>query len=289
MGNWDPQSASGTSSDDMRAAVDTHLASHIGDHETAFCDEEGWAGHSREDGPPIDVLVVPPEGERLFAYVATFGCAFRPLPSEAYHDEGVERRVEFVLAAQQVGKEDPDLHSLNLAANTVRQFAKLVHLNGVTVEPGETVAFSDDPKPVYDDADFCAFAFIPPRLPGPGFEWLMPSNTALGEPVRYIAPIPIHKAELEYGVELGGEALVKLLMDAGATEMIDLKRPCAVSARPDLQMALESKQAELAEKDKSGKPEAELEEFTAVGKAALVSGNEKRGLFSWILSLVGIR
>ena len=190
--------------------------------------KKGGPGLSNEDGPPVDVLVVPPTGERRFAYVSTFGCAFSSLPAEPYKDEGVDRRVEFVLAAQQRGDDDECLRSLNLAANTVRQFAKLVHLNGVTVEPGETVAFSPDPQPVYDDAPFCAFAFLKPRLPGPGFENLNLSATQIGEPVRYMAPVPIHRDELDYGVEHGPKALETLLNGAGVTEMVDLERSSAL-------------------------------------------------------------
>ena len=224
MTDWGPQTDFGLSTDEMREAVDIHLSRHIGDFETAFCDEDGWAGASNEDGPPVDILVVPPEGERRFAYVTTFGCAFRPLPAEPYANSGVNRRVEFVLAAQQSGDDDDDLKALNLAANTVRQFAKLVHLNGITVEYGETVAFSDVPKPVYDNAKFCAFAFMPPRLPGPGFETWQPSNVRLGEPLRYIAPVPIYREELDFGIDNGPEALLELLVDSGVTEMIDLGR-----------------------------------------------------------------
>lgn len=281
MDIWGPRTDFGLSPDEMREVVDSHLASHIGDYETAYSDEEGWAGHSNEDGPPIDVLVVPPEGERQFAYVATFGCAFRPLPSDAYKDAGVKRRVEFVLAAQQRGDEDERLRSLNLAANTVRQFAKLVHLNGVTVEPGETVAFSSDPKPIYDEADFCAFAFLPPRLPGPGFERLTPANAELGEPLRYIAPVPVHKEELEFGVEYGPEALIDLLMQAGVTEMIDMERPCAATSHPELVKRL----------SKLYKPEAErgAHADTAGTARAAAKSPASRGVFSRLLAMIGIR
>ena len=216
------------STEEMRDAVDVHLLRHIGGYETAFTDEEGWAGRSQEDGPPIDVLVVPPENERRFAYVTTFGCAFQPLPAECYERDGLEKRVEFALAAQQPGSEHSNLKALNLAANTVRQFAKMVHVSGVTVEAGETVAFSSDPKPVYDGASFCAFAFLPPRLPDPGFELLRVAETQTAKPVRYIAPVPIHLDELQYGIDKGARALLDLLMEAGVTEMIDLDRPSAV-------------------------------------------------------------
>ena len=84
MEPWGSRTDFGLSSDEMREVVDIHLAQHIGDYETAFADDEGWAGESEEDGPPIDVLVVPPQGERQFAYVATFGCAFQSLPAEPY-------------------------------------------------------------------------------------------------------------------------------------------------------------------------------------------------------------
>ena len=281
MDIWGSHTDFGLSSDEMREAVDTHLACHIGDYETAFSDEEGWSGQSREDGPPVDVLVVPPEGERQFAYVATFGCAFQPLPSEAYTDAGIQRRVEFVLAAQQKGEEDERMTALNLVANTVRQFAKLVHLNGVTVEPGETVAFSGDPKPIYDDADFCAFMFMSPRLPGPGFDRLTPANAELGEPLYYIAPVPIHKAELDFGVEYGPEALISLLMECGVTEMVDMSRPDMIMTRPDLVKSLKTK---FKASRKAPRKTPEL-----TNTRSEVKEPPKRGVFGWLLSLIGIR
>lgn len=231
MTPWDAENKIGMSSDDMRDAVDIHLSRHIGHYETAFTDEDGWAGESGEDGPPVDVLVVPPDGERKFAYVASFGCAFEPLPSEVYSREGMKRRVEFVLAAQQYEDEEESRRSLNLAANTVRQFAKLVHMNGVTVEPGETVAFSDEPQPIFKGVDFCAFAFIAPRLPGPGFNQMKIADSQLGEPVHYIAPVPIHKSELDLSLEHGPAALLDVLHRAGVTEMVDMARKPVVSGQ----------------------------------------------------------
>ena len=299
---WGPHTDFGLSSDELREAVDTHLASHIGDHETAYCDEEGWAGQSSEDGPPVDVLVVPPEGERRFAYVATFGCALASLGNETYRDMGVERRVEFVLAAQQPEDHEESHKSLNLAANTVRQFAKMVHLNGVTVEPGETVAFSNEPRPIYDEAEFCGFVFMPPRLPGPGFEELYPSNAGLGEPLRYVAPVPIHEAELEFGIMQGSAALVELFMRAGVTEMIDMGRPCLIKTRQDLveQISVPIKD-ERAKSPEDATPAAAKEGKTAKRKGHWVdpksrapirtpkTTQEKVGVFNWLLSLIGIR
>lgn len=230
MTAWGPTTDFGMSSDDVRDAVDLHLARHIGEYQTAFTDEAGWSGSSEEDGPPIDVLVVPPQGERRFAFVSSFGCAFHPLRAKQYEDDGVRRRVEFVLAAQQIGDEKADRRALNLAANTVRQFAKLVHLNPITVEPGETVAFSEDPEPVYDNSDLVAFAFIEPRLPGPGFERMPLSDD---DEVTYIAPAPIYRAELDAAYAHGAEALAFALSEGGVTEMIDLSRAPVAEEKPE--------------------------------------------------------
>jgi hypothetical protein len=227
MNVWGPQTDFGLSSEEMLEEVSLHLARHLGDYQTAFSDVDGWAGKSKEHGPPVDVLVVPPEGERRFAYVASFGCAFKPLPARVYAEKGMRRRVEFVLAAPQRGEAKRDREMLNMAANTVRQFAKLAHLQPITVEPGETVAFAEEPEPVFAGSSQVAFAFMAPRLPSDGFDALKLAN---GEIVRYVAPIPIYRDELDAAQQHGPDALVHALTAGGVTEMLDLHR--ASVARP---------------------------------------------------------
>jgi hypothetical protein len=226
---WGPRTDFGLVRDEMLEQVQLHLLRHLGDYQTAYSDADGWAGRSREDGPPVDVLVVPPQGERRFAYVTSFGCSFRPLPAKSYEDQGVRRRVEFVLAAQQKGDPGADTAMLNLCANTVRQFAKLVHMNPVSVEPGETVAFSIDPKPIFPNTQQVAFAFMEPRLPANGFSSMKLAN---GEEVRFIAPVPVFREELDAAKQFGTTALTHALMVGGVTEMLDMKR--APVARPVL-------------------------------------------------------
>lgn len=224
---WGPRTDFGLSSEEMLDAMQLHLLRHMGPHHSAFTDQDGWAGRSTEDGPPVDVLVCPPQGERRFAYVASFGCSFRPLPAKAYETRGVKRRVEFVLAAPQRGDAAADTAMLNLAANTVRQFAKLAHMNPVSCEPGESVAFQAEPKPIFPGSQQVAFAFMAPRLPADGFASMRLLN---GEEVRFIAPVPVYKEELDAAREHGPTALTHALLVGGVTEMLDLKR--APVARP---------------------------------------------------------
>lgn len=224
---WSPQTDFGLSSDEMLDEMGLHLARHLGEHQTAFSDTDGWKGKSKEHGPPVDVLVVPPKGERRFAYVASFGCAFRPLPAKSYADQGVTKRVEFVLAAPQRGDPKADREMMNIAANTVRQFAKLVHLQPITVEPGETVAFSDDPEPIFEGSEMAAFAFTAPRLPADGFETL---KLASGEIIRFVSPTPIYRDELDAARDRGPIALVEALRAGQVTEMLDLSRASVARA-----------------------------------------------------------
>ncbi len=211
----------GLDTDALREAVELHLARHIGTAQAAFVDAEGWEGRSKEPGPPVDVLISPPEGERRFAYVATCGSALRPLPASGDDQPGA-RRVEFVLAAPQHGEEDKDRAMLNLAANTVRQFAKLVHLQPIAVAPGHTVAFSHDPAPVFPGSQQVAFAFMAPRLPSDGFERL---ELGGGEHIRFFAPVPIDRPEFDAASDKGVAALSDALVRAGVTEMLHLDRP----------------------------------------------------------------
>ncbi len=216
--------------DPLREAVQLHLLRTIGEAAPVFTDTDAWAGASREAGPPVDVLVSPPEGERRFAYVSSFGCSVKLLQAPSYLESGQRRRAEFVLAAPQRGDEAANRHMLNLAANTVRQFAKLVHLQPITVELGETVAFSDDPQPVFEGTSLVAFAFMAPRIPADSFGRMAFRG---GETVEFIAPVPIHAEELAFAREKGPAALSRALLDGGVTEMLDLYRgPVPAARRP---------------------------------------------------------
>jgi len=216
---WGRRTETGLTGEEFREEMQLHLTRHIGEPHVAFSDTEGWAGKSREPGPPVDVMVVPPEGERRFAYVCTFGSSLKK--SGDTMGPGGKARVEFVLAAPQKGEAKADLAMLNLAANTVRQFAKLVHLQGVRVTPGETVQFAKEPQPMFEGSKQSGFAFARPRLPADGFETMRLKD---GDLIRFVAPAPIYRIELEMGRRKGPDALAKALYEGGVTEMLDMAR-----------------------------------------------------------------
>jgi hypothetical protein len=214
---WGPQTDLDLTGDQLRDEVQLHIARHLGEPELAFSDADGWNGKSKEPGPPVDVLVVPPEGERRFAYVVSFGGSLKRAGDKA--------RLEFVLAAPQGADKKTDRSMLNLAANTVRQFAKLAHIQPVRITPGETVAFSKDPEPMFEQSDQVAFAFIEPRLPGEGFSSLAVSG---GETVSFIAPAPIFRSELDAGHRRGAPWLADALERGGVTEMLAFSRMAVI-------------------------------------------------------------
>ncbi len=221
---WGQSSEKGRVGPELREEVQLHLARHLGEPHIAFSDQDGWAGHSREPGPSVDVLVVPPEGERRFAYVCSFGSclkkgsALAPAP-----------RMEFVLAVPQYGDARADLGMLNLGANTVRQFAKLVHIQAIRVGAGRTVQFSRNPRPILEGSRQVAFAFMPPRLPADGFARLKVADPKAGEPdaITFWAPIPITREELQAATHHGAQRLSAGLLKAGVTEMLHGDRPSA--------------------------------------------------------------
>jgi len=229
-------------SDKLREDIQLHLTRKLDEPHIAFSDEAGWAGRTREPGPPVDVLVIPPEGERRFAYVCTFGSSLKKKPADAggrmefvlavpqrgdpsslkKKPADAGGRMEFVLAVPQRGDPQADLKLLNLAANTVRQFAKLVHIQNIRVAPGQTVQFTKNPKPVFEGANQVGFAFMAPRLPNDGFHKLRVSE---GDSVTFWAPVPICREELDAGAMHGAERLAAGLEHAGVTEMLHFDRP----------------------------------------------------------------
>lgn len=215
---WGQSSEKAQTGQELREEVQLHLARHLGEPHVAFSDQEGWAGRSREPGPSVDVMVVPPEGERRFAYVCTFGSSLKKLGAA----DGA--RMEFVLAVPQRGDAKADLGMLNLGANTVRQFAKLVHIQSIRVGAGQTVQFSRTPRPILEGSKQVAFAFMRPRLPADGFHRLRTSET---DGVTFWAPVPICREELEAGAHLGADRLAAGLLRAGVTEMLHADRASA--------------------------------------------------------------
>lgn len=216
---WGQQPEKGRIGQELREEVQLHLARHLGEPHVAFCDQDGWAGRSREPGPSVDVLVVPPEGERRFAYVCTFGSSLKKPAGLAGPG-----RMEFALAVPQTGDAKADLGMLNLGANTVRQFAKLVHIQNIRVGAGQTVQFSRNPRPILEGSRQVAFAFMQPRLPADGFARM---KTGEGESVAFWAPIPITREELQAGAHHGAQRLNAGLLKAGVTEMLHADRPSA--------------------------------------------------------------
>ena len=217
---WGRQSQKqGPASDTLREDIQLHLTRKLGEPHIAFSDDAGWSGRSREPGPAVDVMVIPPEGERRFAYVCTFGSSLKKKAGDAAHGGG---RMEFVLAVPQSGDARSDLKLLNLGANTVRQFAKLVHIQNIRVAPGQTVQFTKNPKPVFEGANQVGFAFMPPRLPNDGFHRLRISET---DSVTFWAPVPICREELDAGSVHGAARLAAGLEHAGVTEMLHFDRP----------------------------------------------------------------
>lgn len=210
------------SGEDIRDEIQLHLARHLGEPHIAFSDNDGWAGNTREPGPAVDVLVVPPEGERRFAYVCTFGSSLKKRPGDI-----TGGRMEFALAVPQHGDPKTDLAMLNLGANTVRQFAKLVHIQPIRVCAGETVQFSRNPRPILEGSKQVAFAFIEPRLPAQGFATMkLPS----GETVWFWSPVPIDSEELDAATRYGVIQFTRGLIKAGVTEMLHAARPSAARA-----------------------------------------------------------
>lgn len=227
---WGRQGELAQTAERLRDEVQLHLARNLGDSHIAFSDKEGWAGRSKEPGPPVDVLVVPPEGERRFAYVCSFGSSLRRRT-----DANPNGRMEFAIAVPQTGEAKADLARLNLAANTVRQFAKLVHIQSIRVTHGETVQFARNPRPVFEGSKQIAFAFIEPRLPDEAFARLRLGG---GDTIAFWSPIPVYLDELEAGAAYGAPRLAEGLIRAGVTEMLHFDRPSAARAAYGLRRPL---------------------------------------------------
>jgi len=132
--------------------------------------------------------------------------------------------MEFVLAVPQCGDARADLGMLNLGANTVRQFAKLVHIQSIRVGAGQTVQFSRNPRPILEGSKQVAFAFMPPRLPADGFARLKVGES---DAITFWRRSRLRGKSLQAGNHHGAQRLAAGLLKAGVTEMLHADRPSA--------------------------------------------------------------
>jgi hypothetical protein len=231
---WGRRTETGHTGEEFREEVQLHLTRNLGEPHVAFSDQDGWAGKSKEPGPPVDVMVIPPEGERRFAYVCTYGSSLKK-GGDAMAPGG-KSRIEFVLATPQKGEPKADLAMLNL----------LIHMQNVRVNDGETVQFAKKPRPMFEGSKQVAFAFMRPRLPADGFARMRIGD---GEVVDFWAPVPIYREELEAAAVHGPAKLAKGLEKAGVTEMLHLDRPSAARKAYGLRRTVVSKIRNLFRRD----------------------------------------
>lgn len=202
-----------------RELVWGHLARTIGEPKTAFVDANGWSGESHAAGPPIDVICIPPQGDRRFLYLCTFGSCLHPLGAPSYLKAGIARRVEFVTAIAQTPNETANRALLEQAVRHVRSWAKRVHVAALAVESGDVGALPDDVmKIMIGEAGAC---FLAPRI---GAAELAELPIGPNAAISFRAPVPVHASEIKYGQMKGAKALADALERGGATEMLAAHR-----------------------------------------------------------------
>lgn len=195
----------------LLGAVKAHIERHLGKVETVFHETASKKVH-------LDVLVVPPSGERAHLTLVTCGMAARPMHIPESAD--VPAYVELVLSL-------PPDWPLDRTPNMVepglwpilwlKYVARLPHLHDTWIGRGHTVPNGDPPEPIAPDTPFCGVVVLSPVLTPPGFATLDVSD---GRTVEFLALYPLYPEEIALKLERGARELATRMDQAGVTELV---------------------------------------------------------------------
>jgi hypothetical protein len=164
-----------------------------------------------EDGfdPHVDVYVIGRTATRPHETMITGGMADRPLPGVSPGAES-PRRVELVL---------PLPKAEDWAALILREIAALPFLTGEPIGPGHLIQGSRTIRP---DSLLRHVLLVSAE------EESLSGFVVEGEIVRFLRPCFITEEEHEYATRAGPDALLRKLLAAGASPVLDTARPSLV-------------------------------------------------------------
>ena len=195
-----------------------HIKKHFGPDGFVFHEKKSTTVH-------LDVHVVNPSPSRPFYTLLTSGMSDLPMAVP----EGLESlaRIELCLCLppewplkldEQSWKEPQFFWPIS----ALKRAAKYPHENKTWLSWGHTVPYT---KAMDPDGRFTGLLFVGPGTFPDGASELMSGD---GEPITYLAVIPLLQSELDFVHAQGGDALDEKLIEAGVSELLDPHRKSVV-------------------------------------------------------------
>jgi hypothetical protein len=199
-------------------AVQEHVERHLG--EIAGVYHEVISPHVH-----LDVLQVDPFEDRPFTTLIT--CGMSALPMSVPEEFDAPRHVELVLtvpAEWRLTEEDFSDERWYWPIRLLKTVGRLPHEYGTWVGVGHTIPNEEPPQPYAPDTEVCGAILLPPQMIPDGMVVLERQD---GDPIHFLAVVPLYAHEMDLKLEHGTGALVDAWEDAGipTREVVDPQRP----------------------------------------------------------------
>jgi suppressor of fused protein SUFU len=211
------------------ALADEMLLNAVAGHlERTYGAHDGRVFHELvSDLVHVDVHLIPATGERDWITLLTSGMAQRPMAVP----DGLEeyRYAELMLALPSDWRiTETDDETSYWPIRLLKFLARLPHEYDTFLCVGHTIPNDDPPQPYTDGTGLCGALIAPPQIAPEGFERF---ETPDGRVVYVYALILLHRAEMDFKLKRGADALGDRLEEAGVTELVDLARASVVGPR----------------------------------------------------------
>jgi hypothetical protein len=197
-------------------AVENHIRTHLGEPENVFHELVSTTVH-------IDIHIVPATPERPWISLVTSGMSDLPMTvPEGAEDWRFSELMIRVPADWPLTQEDFKEEANYWPIRWLKQLARLPHEYGSWLSYGHSIPNGDPPEPFAPGCPFSGVVLSPPWIGGEEFSTLYLID---GTPVRFWSVVPLHRAEIDFKLKHGSEALFDRLDAAGASDLVDLARP----------------------------------------------------------------
>ena len=177
----------------------------------------------------IDVHVVPPTKERPYTFLVTTGMSERPMNvppgAEAW------QYAELMVALPQSWKLDQTAFEDERNYWPVRwlkTLARFPHEYSTWLCDGHTIPAGNPAEPVCEGTQLNGFVLLPPCLAGEKMQSVEITPT---QTVNFWSLVPLYQEEMDFKLQKGVEALLKLFDRHGVTDLIDPQRINVVTGR----------------------------------------------------------
>lgn len=189
------------------------------------------AGTFRDSTPradSIDVVQIPPQGERPWRALVTVGMSRRPMTVPPDVAASAHLELLFAVPAEWPVEEDEFQRPANFwPVQVLRSLARSPHDAGSWLASGHVVPNGDPPRPYFEGLPFCASVVLPPlSLVGGLGGFPVP-----GRRIDVLAVVPLHLDEWQHSLDKGLPSLLKRLDKAEVTDVLEPNRRSAIGRR----------------------------------------------------------